>query len=52
MGRVGLIMIFGPSEFVLAEDTVAPEKFPTVGKITKNGVKYFDYRVGEGASPR
>ncbi|CAM9283574.1 unnamed protein product, partial [Hapterophycus canaliculatus] len=28
------------------------EDLPPVGKITKNGIKYFDYRVGEGASPR
>lgn len=37
---------------MLGEDIVGPDKFPTVGKVTKDGVKYFDYRLGEGGSPR
>lgn len=52
MWRMGLIFIFGPPECVLGEDIVGPDKFPTVGKVTKDGVKYFDYRLGEGGSPR
>eukprot|EP00904_Undaria_pinnatifida_P002081 jgi/Undpi1/11874/HiC_scaffold_4.g01573.m1 len=31
---------------------MAQDELPTVGKITKSGVKYFDYRLGEGSSPR
>ncbi|CAM9314796.1 unnamed protein product, partial [Discosporangium mesarthrocarpum] len=35
-----------------AAHALAKDELPSVGKITKNGVKYFDYRVGEGESPR
>lgn len=30
----------------------AENTLPSVGKITKSGVKYFEYHVGEGPSPK
>eukprot|EP00752_Nemacystus_decipiens_P012158 g10777.t1 len=53
MRLVGSAIVCGHA---LAERTeaadVRQEEVPTVGKITKSGVKYFDYRVGEGPPPR
>lgn len=40
----------GRPDAVLAKEV--KEELPMVGKITKNGVKYFEYRVGDGESPR
>ncbi|CAM9285664.1 unnamed protein product, partial [Choristocarpus tenellus] len=40
-------LLLGPTAGALAQD-----QLPTVGKITKNGVKYFDFRIGTGESPR
>ncbi|CAM9826539.1 unnamed protein product [Ascophyllum nodosum] len=53
LGRVGFALMLGQQKVVRAEEsTIARGDTPMVGKITKNGVKYFEYRVGEGDSPR
>lgn len=53
MGLIGSTIVCGQA---LAERAEAvdgrQEEIPTVGKITKSGVKYFDYRVGDGPTPR
>lgn len=53
MGLFGSAIVCGQ---VLAERTEAVDtqlgELPAVGKITKSGIKYFDYRVGEGVTPR
>eukprot|EP00903_Cladosiphon_okamuranus_P017103 g15758.t1 len=52
MGLIGTAIVYGQALAKRAEAAdVRPEEVPTVGKITKSGVKYFDYRVGEGPTP-
>lgn len=45
-------MVFGQALNGRPEAATAQEELPMVGKITKNGVKYFEYRVGSGEAPR
>lgn len=53
MGLVGSAVICGQALSGRAEAAgMQEEEVPTVGKITKAGIKYFDFRVGEGPSPR
>ncbi|CAN0551777.1 unnamed protein product [Ectocarpus sp. 12 AP-2014] len=53
MGLVGSAVICGQALSGRAEAAgMQEEEVPTVGKITKDGIKYFDFRVGEGPSPR
>ncbi|CAM9897851.1 unnamed protein product [Ectocarpus sp. 4 AP-2014] len=53
MGLVGSAVICGQVLSGRAEAAgMQEEEVPTVGKITKAGIKYFDFRVGEGPSPR
>ena len=45
-------MVCGQALIGKSGPAIAQDELPTVGKITKTGVKYFDYRVGEGSTPR
>ncbi|CAM9721529.1 unnamed protein product, partial [Phaeothamnion confervicola] len=31
---------------------VASDELPSIGKVTKNGVKYFDFKAGDGPEPQ
>lgn len=52
LGAIGSAVICGQVLTGRAEAAPFKEELPTVGKITKSGVKYFEYRVGEGVAPR
>lgn len=52
LGAIGSAVVCGQALAGRAEAASFKEELPTVGKITKTGVKYFEYRVGEGVTPR
>lgn len=52
LGLAGAAVVCGQPLTGNLGSAMAQDKLPTVGKITKTGVKYFDYRVGEGSTPR
>lgn len=52
LGLTGAAMVCGQALIGKSGPAIAQDELPTVGKITKTGVKYFDYRVGEGSTPR
>ena len=52
LGLTGAAAVCGQALVGQSGSAMAQDELPTVGKITKSGVKYFDYRLGEGSSPR